>query len=90
MSIDMVKLIPFKNFSYMKKQLYSEKCFFLKGSFKQKGSDKIISGDNFEAKKIVGLSIEQIYKLYIQWFNHTLRPGEKERSFVSATSEDFE
>lgn len=63
----------------------SEETFWLKGCFKREGSDEIISGDNFRAKRIKDLSVEEIYKTYIDFFNSTLRAGETKRIFVSAT-----
>lgn len=84
MSLDMVKAVDFKGFCYMRKQTWCEETFFIEGCFKHEGDEDICSGDNFEAHRVLGLSVEEIYKLYIEWFNYTLRPYEKKRIFVSA------
>ncbi len=83
MSLNMALTIPFKNFCSKKRQAYSEDTIWLNGSFKEKGNKKIIRGNIFKAHKVLGCSLEEIYKLYIEWFNYTLREGEKERVFVS-------
>jgi len=66
------------------KKMESEETFWLEGCFKREGSDEVISGDNFTAKRIAGLSVDEIYKSYIEFFNSTLRAGETKRIFVSA------
>ena len=86
MTLDMVQAIPFKNFCYKKGKTWSEKTIWLNGTFKEEGSDKIIKGDIFEAHEVLGCSIEEIYKLYIEWFNYTLRPFETKRIFHSVTN----
>lgn len=82
-------LVDFKKFVQSKKGLmFSENKIFIKGTFKEKGSDKIVSGDNFWAHEVFKsgekINAELIYKTYLEWFNYTLRPHEKERIFVSA------
>lgn len=84
MGLDNIQLVDFRRFCYMKKKTWSEETIFIEGCFKKEGSKEIISGDNFEASKVLGLSVEEIYKLYIDWFNYTLRPHEEKRVFVSA------
>jgi hypothetical protein len=83
MTLDMVQAIPFKNFCYKQGKTWSEETIWLKGGFKREGSEEITTGDIFEAHKVLGCSLEEIYKLYIEWFNYTLRPYEKKRTFVS-------
>lgn len=83
------ELMDFKKYSQsVKKLLFSEDTIFIEGCFREKGSKKIIKGDNFEAKvvKISGekASANFIYKTYIDWFNYTRNEDEKERTFVSA------
>ena len=83
------EIMDFKKFAQsVKKLIFSEEKIWIEGCFKEIGSEEIITGENFWAKKIhsSGKSITagEIYKTYIEWFNRTLRPGEKERIFVSA------
>ncbi len=83
------EMMDFKKFSQsVKGLLYSEEKIWIEGKFKEVGDNKINSGDNFWAKKIhtsgEDINAEEIYKTYIEWFNRTLRPFEKERVFVSA------
>lgn len=83
------EIMDFKKFSQsIKGLIYSEEQIWIEGKFKNKESEKIISGDDFWAK-VVHTSgeketAEEIYKVYLEWFNRTLRPFEKERFFVSA------
>lgn len=64
----------------------------IKGTFKEVPSGEIIEGDNFECI-VLGGSAEKSYRVAIDFFNHTRRPHEKERAFVSAewdeSSEEF-
>ncbi len=83
------EMMDFKKFSQSVKGLmYSEDTIWIEGKFKEVGNSKILSRDNFWAKKIhtsgKEITPEEIYKTYIEWFNRTLRPGENERVFVSA------
>ena len=90
-------LMDFKKFAQSKKGLmYNNERLVLKGKFREKGSKKVISGDNFWVNKVYKsgekINAELIYKTYIDWFNYTLRPMEIERVFVSAefgTEEDL-
>ena len=80
------ELMDFKKFAQSVKGLmYSEEEVFINGTFK-KQSGEIISGDDFLAKKVwksgEKVSVELIYRTYIEWFNRTLRPGESPREFV--------
>ena len=81
-------MMDFKKFSQMKGLIYSEDKVWIKGSFKEEGSDKVILGDDFWANKVhtsgEPINAEEIYKTYLEWFNRTLRPFEQERFFVSA------
>jgi len=86
--LDPVELIPFRRFCYMKKQTWCDETIFIEGCFKQEGSDEIHKGDNFKAHKVSGLSVEELYKLYIEYFNHTIREGEKKRIFVSVKTKE--
>ncbi|GAG20777.1 unnamed protein product, partial [marine sediment metagenome] len=64
---------------FCKTPLMLEINFWLEGCFKKEGSDEIICGDNFTAKRVAGLSVDEIYKSYIEFFNNTLRAGETKR-----------
>lgn len=88
--LDPVGIMPFDRFCYIKKQIYCEDTIFIEGCFKEEGSNEIHKGDNFEAHKVAGLSVDEIYSLYCDWFNYTLRPGEKKRFAVSAKLKDVE
>ena len=82
------EIMDFKKFAQSVKGLmYTEDEIVILGKFKE-DDGKIISGDNFMAKKVhtsnKKISAKEIYKTYIEWFNYTLRRGEKERFFVSA------
>ncbi len=88
MSFNMHELMDFKKFAQtISKLMYSEDTIFIKGCFKEVGSNKIIEGDNFEAHKVFEsgkkIDLKLIYKTYIKWFNYTKNPDEKERIFVS-------
>lgn len=83
------EVMDFKKFAQSRKGLmYSEDKLVILGTFKCKGSEKVYSGDNFKANKVwkSGECANQdvIYKTYLEWFNYTLRQGEKERVFASA------
>jgi len=83
------ELMDFKKFAQsVKKLIYSEEKVWIEGSFKEVGSKKVIKGDNFWANKVhtsgESINAEEVYRTYIEWFNRTLRTGEKEREFVSA------
>ena len=83
------EIMDFKKFSQSKKGLmYSDEKVWVEGTFKEEGSEKVHIGDNFWANKIhtsgKPINAEEIYKIYLEWFNYTLRPHEKERLFVSA------
>jgi hypothetical protein len=82
------ELMDFKKFAQSVKGLmYDEERVFIKGKFKHEGSKEIHDGDSFWAHKVwksgKKLSARLIYKTYLEWFNRTLRPGEKLRIFVS-------
>lgn len=82
-------MMDFKKFAQSVKNLiYSEEKILIEGKYKHKGNKEIHSGDNFLANKIhtsgKPINAEEIYKVYIEWFNRTLRPYETERIFVSA------
>jgi hypothetical protein len=82
-------IMDFQKFSQSRKGLiYSEDKVFIEGCFKEEGSDKIICGDNFSANAVhksgEKINAEIIYKTYLEWFNYTLKIGEKPRVFVSA------
>jgi len=83
------EIMDFKKFAQSKKGLiYSDEKVWIEGKFKEGGSKKIHSGDNFWANEIYtsgkSITAEEIYKTYLEWFNYTLRRGEKTRIFVSA------
>jgi len=57
----------------------------ISGTFKEKGSNKEISGDEFMAYDLVGCSSLEVYECYIKYFNYTIqRPNEIERISVNA------
>jgi hypothetical protein len=82
MKLDIVKVIPFKNFCYMQNKTWCAETLWLDGTFKE-SDGTIVNNDKFEAHKVLGCSVEEIYKLYIEWFNLTLRHNELSREFVS-------
>jgi hypothetical protein len=86
--LDMSQAIHFKNFCYKKGKTWCEETFSIEGSFKEEGSDEVITGDNCEVHQVSKLSVEEIYKLYLEWFNYTLRPNETKRIFVGAKFAD--
>ncbi|MGV8150018.1 MAG: hypothetical protein ACLKAN_13555 [Alkaliphilus sp.] len=83
------EIMDFKKFAKSKKGLmYSDDKVFIEGKYKEDGSEEIYEGDDFLANKVFvsgePINAEIIYRTYLEWFNYTLRPGEKERLFVSA------
>ncbi len=83
------EMMDFKKFAQsVKRLMYCEREVSIIGQFKEKGSDKIYSGDNFTAKEVhtsgKSITAKEIYKTYLEWFNRTLRSNEMERIFVSA------
>ena len=83
------ELMDFKKFAQSVKGLiYGEDKVFIEGQFKESGGKEVILGDDFEANKVwksgEKVDAELIYRIYLEWFNRTLRRGEKERIFVSA------
>jgi hypothetical protein len=92
MGFNQHELMDFKKFAQsIKGLLYSDETIFLYGTFKE--GDNIIEGDNFTAhivkKSGEKLNIDLIYKTYIEWFNYTRNPDEKERVFVSVKLEEL-
>ena len=78
------ELMPFKKFAQSKEGfLYSEETIKIDGTFKEKDTGEIISKDIFEAHKLGNLNIEEIYKVYLKWFNYTRSSKENERDFIS-------
>ena len=76
-------IIPFKTFHQtIHHILYDEDTIMLNGTFKEVPSGRIIKGDIFEAHKLGKLSIKEIYKMYLLWFNHTKTSNEEERIFI--------
>jgi len=83
------EIMDFKKFAQSKKGLiYHDEQVWIKGKFKEVDSKTVREGDNFWANKVnkngESINAKTIYKAYLEWFNYTLRPGEKERIFVSA------
>lgn len=83
------EMMDFKKFAQSFKHLmFSEDKVFIEGKYRSKGSRKIESGDNFWANVVhksgKPVSASLIYRTYLEWFNRTLRPYEREREFVSA------
>jgi len=57
----------------------------IKGTYKEKGSNKLHTLDEFMAYKLISGDALESYECYISWFNLTIqRIGEKERIAVSA------
>jgi hypothetical protein len=81
------EMMPFKKFVQSKEIIYNEDTIKVNGTFKEKKSGIIIRGDIFNAHKLAGKSIEEIYKVYLDWFNHTRTEHEEERVFVSVKRE---
>lgn len=79
-----IEMMPFKKYVESRNINYCEDKIKINGVFKDKETGKITKGDNFLACKLGNLSIEEIYKVYLDWFNYTRMPYEKEREFVSA------
>ena len=89
------EIMDFQKFAQSRKGLmYSEKKVWIEGKFKNEGSKEVFDKDDFWANEIhtsgKPINAEEIYKTYLEWFNYTLRPGEKERVFVSAKIGDKE
>ena len=61
-----------------------DEVIIINGTFREKDTGEIIKNDVFEAHKLGKLSVEEIYKVYLAWFNYTKTPYELEREFVSA------
>jgi hypothetical protein len=79
-------LMPFKKFAESVLQLIvHDRKKKIKGTFRNKRTNNIISGDNFEAVVIGHGTAEESYRAYIAWYNHTRNSDkESEREFVSA------
>ena len=81
------EMMDLKKFAQSKGLIYSEDKVWIEGRFKE-DSDKIILSDSFWAAEVhtsgQPLNAEEIYRVYLEWFNRTLKPFEKERFFVSA------
>lgn len=57
----------------------------IRGSFKEKGSNKIYRGDEFEAYELSGCSALEVYECYIAYYNYTIQNKfEKARIAVKA------
>ena len=83
MSIN-TEMMPFKKYVESLNILYREDTITITGTFKEKGTGKVIDNDTFDACRIgKGNDIELIYKTYLKWFNHTRDKNEPEREFVS-------
>jgi len=77
------EIMPFKKFAQSIKHLcYDDETIKINGSFREKGSNRIIKGDIFDAHILGKLDIKEIYKIYLEWFNYTREGNEKERVFV--------
>lgn len=82
-------MMDFKKFTQsVKKLIYSDEKVFIKGKYKEIGNKEVFSGDDFQGNIVHSsgkkVTAEEIYKTYLEWFNRTLKTGEKEREFVSA------
>ncbi len=87
-------MMDFKKFAQsVKKLIYSEEKIWIEGKFKEEGNDKVFDKDCFWANKVhasgESISAEEIYRIYLEWFNRTLRKGERPRIFVSAEFTEF-
>ena len=63
------EIMDFKKFAQRENLMYTEERIWIEGSFKEIGSKKIITGDNFWAHKVHSsgklINAEEIYKTYI-------------------------
>ncbi|HED05836.1 MAG TPA: hypothetical protein ENI61_04035 [Ignavibacteria bacterium] len=81
-----VEMMPFKKFIQAKNVVYVEEKIKINGIFREEDGE-ITKGDIFFAHKLGNLSMKEIYKLYLEWFNLTKTPFEKERFFISVKLE---
>ena len=79
-----VEMVPFKKFAEKEGYYYNEETIRIEGTFREKDTGEIVKGDIFDAHLLSGQNIENIYKVYLDWFNYTRNPYEKEREFVAA------
>ncbi len=77
------EMMPFKKYVQSKGIIYDENTIRINGTFKEKNSGKIIKRDIITAHKLGKLSIKDIYKTYLAWFNLTRTEDEDERTFVN-------
>lgn len=82
MSIINTELMPFKKFVQMRGITFQENKIRICGTFKEKVTGDICKCDEFNAYN-VGRSIEETYKLYLDWWNHIKYDHEYGREFIS-------
>jgi len=81
--MDKKELMPFKKYAETQGKLYHINTIKINGTFKDMVTGEIVEGDIFEAHKIGKGTLEETYKLYIDWFNHVRELFENRREFVS-------
>lgn len=82
-------IMNFEKFAKSKKGLmFSDEKVFIKGTFRGRKTKEVVSGDDFLANRVwesgKKLDAKFVYKIYLEWFNYTLKEGEEEREFVDA------
>ena len=78
-----VEMMPFKKYVQSFGIIYHEDTIMINGTFREKPSGCIVKGDIIKAHKLGKLTIKDIYKTYLAWFNHTRVEREEEREFIS-------
>ena len=79
-----IEMMPFKKYvqAHLNK-LYHEETVRIYGTYKDVSTNEIHDADEFDAHLIGQGTIEESYKAYLQWFNHTRTEYEHEREFIS-------
>jgi len=77
-------LMPFKKFvQSILNKLWNEDTVKIRGTFRNTKTGEIIDCDTFDAHLIGKGDLEETYKTYLAWFNHTRLEGESAREFVA-------
>ena len=88
MGIDPKELMSYKKYvqSFIRFPIHGRRN--IAGKFKERGSRKVIDGDNFPCIEFGKRNALECYKAAIAYFNHTRSEKEKERKAVSAKWND--